>query len=109
MAILKGGQKPAAGVSRYGLGDYAIRSDGCEASPSCFTCPLPDCVWEPTAVARSKRNDRPELRAKIWADATAGMRLTQIAARASHFLGRNISPSVVSRIIREERAAHARG
>jgi hypothetical protein len=25
-------------------------SDGCNISPSCFTCPLPDCLWEtPTA------------------------------------------------------------
>ena len=28
---------------------YSKDKDGCEYSPSCFTCPLPECKWEPGA------------------------------------------------------------
>jgi hypothetical protein len=85
---------------------FEILHDGCEASPSCFTCPLPDCVWEPTATAKSNRWRRPELRAAIWRDYQAGVKFSLIVARACNMNGKDISERVVSRIIREEKAEH---
>lgn len=99
-------QRPAPLQSRYDVGDFTISNDGCEASPSCFTCPLPDCVWEATATSKSHRMDRPELRAAIWRDYEAGVKFSIIVTRASNMNGKKLAASVVSRIIREEKAEH---
>ena len=38
---------------------YPYRDDGCEASPSCLRCPLPQCKYDdPGWLQRHRRNER---------------------------------------------------
>ncbi len=38
---------------------YPYRDEGCEVSPSCLKCPLPQCKYdEPGWLQRQKRNER---------------------------------------------------
>ena len=37
--------KPKRTARSKAEGWHTAFGDGCKHSPSCFTCPLPDCVW----------------------------------------------------------------
>lgn len=49
MAVSKGVPKQDAGI-----GYFAYRDDGCDVSPTCLQCPLPQCKYEaPALLTRS--------------------------------------------------------
>lgn len=38
---------------------FAYRDDGCEVSPSCLACPLPECKYDsPEAIVRARKEAR---------------------------------------------------
>ena len=59
---------------------YPYRDDGCEVSPSCLRCPLPQCKYDdPGWFQRQKRDERD--REVVTALRHDGLSVPQAAAR----------------------------
>ena len=59
---------------------YPYRDIGCEASPSCLECPLPQCKYDnPGWLQREKRSERD--RQIVYAFRRDGLTAPQVAAR----------------------------
>ena len=61
---------------------YPYRDEGCEVSPSCLRCPLPQCKYDdPGWLQRQKREERD--RDVVAAVLDEGLPVTQVAAHFS--------------------------
>jgi hypothetical protein len=54
--------KPLPKVSAHDQ-DFPATIDGCRVSPSCFTCPLPECQYEAPSTTKAWLQDRRVLEA----------------------------------------------
>ena len=72
---------------------FPYRDDGCEVSPSCLRCPLPQCKYDdPGWLQRARRKKRDkEIMAALRGD---GLSVQQVAARF------DLSQRTVFRILR---------
>ena len=72
---------------------YPYRDEGCEVSPSCLRCPLPQCKYDdPGWFQRQKRSERDgEVLAALR---ESGLSVTQVASRFT------LSQRTVFRILR---------
>jgi hypothetical protein len=75
---------------------FPYRDEGCELSPSCLHCPLPQCKYDdPGWYQREQRRERDTLvMAALWND---GLSVPQAAARFS------LSQRTVFRILKQAR------
>ncbi len=72
---------------------YPYRDDGCEVSPSCLNCPLPQCKYDdPAWYQREIRNRRDQEVLKV--QKVEGLTVPQIASRFE------LSQRTVFRILR---------
>ncbi len=72
---------------------YVYRDAGCEISPSCLQCPLPECKYDnPRWARREKRSERD--RQIVYAFRQGGMTAPQVAVQF------DISPRTVFRILK---------
>ena len=62
------GEKPSPKGEVTAQDSLPSVGDGCQVSPSCFTCPLPDCFWEAGTERAAYGRDREILAelAKHW-------------------------------------------
>ena len=75
--------------------NYPYRDDGCEVSPSCLRCPLPQCKYDdPGWFQREKRKERDE--EVISAMYKQKLSVSEAAARF------DISQRTIFRILRRE-------
>ncbi len=75
--------------------NYPYRDDGCEVSPSCLSCPLPQCKYDdPGWFQREKRKERDE--EVISAMYKQKLSVSEAAARF------DISQRTIFRILRRE-------
>lgn len=76
--------------------NYPYPDDGCELSPSCLRCPLPQCKYDdPGYSRRGQRRERDTL--VMAALSNDGLSVPQAATRFS------LSPRTVFRIIQQHR------
>jgi hypothetical protein len=69
---------------------YPTVVDGCNISPSCFDCPLPDCIWESGMTRATYGRDRQVL-AEYQKHAHLGVAAaTELAAQALGITSRTV-------------------
>ena len=74
------GRRAGGELARPGMGGGP--KDGCRHSPSCFTCPLPDCQYEnPARAGEYVLRKAKKAAAKVEAEAAAEASRRRLAAR----------------------------
>jgi DNA-directed RNA polymerase subunit M/transcription elongation factor TFIIS len=75
---------PALPKSRDDRIDEPVFEDGCNISPTCFACPLPDCLYESPIARKSLLRDQAVL-AEV--DKHQGLGVAQAVLKTSQLFG----------------------